>query len=297
MGPSPPRADAVASFPAPPSAVPALTRAAATASSGVVHIVDMQAPSFLQPNGALMAQTLLAAVEALWPPAAAPATAAAPLPAVAGGPRGGRTLLVEDVGPILERCDSLADAQALISRLCKCGGGGGGSGPTASAATLLCRAEADWSLAATPSPCALSWLEWLAGQAQVMVRVAPLPSGHSKDVHGRLVVTARRDRRPSVGGGGAGALPAYMPATRSVLFRLNSEGRVRAIGDVQFGEGGGPVAGRGGRALAEEEEAAAAAVARGRGRVSEFCGLEGDEEEERGRQPLPDPDGLEGDYD
>lgn len=270
-----------------------------------MQIIDLQDPMFTLADDSFNAQAVINAVSssssasaALDRPSSAGASSTSHRPAAgAASAAGAGTLVVlEDIGPIVERCDSLAAAQIFLSQLlsaCSSSSSGGG-GASRRRLTLRCNTDCDWSLAATPSVFAVSLLEWLFAQAHVIVKAAPLPSGYSRDVHGRLVVELRHKQQtastPSAGTGRAGLLtapigatvqgqlPSYLPPVRSVLFRIGVDGRARAIGDVRYGQMGGKGGGVGSSSLSQRQ---ATSDDGGSGQHS----------------ALPDPDQVEGDYD
>jgi hypothetical protein len=105
--------------------------------------------------------------------------------------------------------------------------------------TALCNPEADWAQSNNHEfsrKFGLGILESLALQAHYIVRVGPLPSGYSRDVHGRVSVeentAVTSTLVPSTGS--ASSRPSYLGGSRSVLFRLSSDGKARAVGDVKF---------------------------------------------------------------
>ena len=106
--------------------------------------------------------------------------------------------------------------------------------------TALCNPDADWAQSNNHGfsrKFGLGIFESLALQAHYIIRVGPLPSGYSRDVHGRVSVeenTAVTSALYPSGGGSASSRPSYLGGSRSVLFRLSSDGKARAVGDVKF---------------------------------------------------------------
>jgi hypothetical protein len=105
--------------------------------------------------------------------------------------------------------------------------------------TALCNPEADWAQSNNHEfsrKFGLGILESLALQAHYIVRVGPLPSGYSRDVHGRVSVEENAAVTSSLipSTGSASSRPSYLGGSRSVLFRLSSDGKARAVGDVKF---------------------------------------------------------------
>ena len=106
--------------------------------------------------------------------------------------------------------------------------------------TALCNPDADWAQSNNHGfsrKFGLGIFESLALQAHYIIRVGPLPSGYSRDVHGRVSVeenTAVTSALYPSAGGSASSRPSYLGGSRSVLFRLSSDGKARAVGDVQF---------------------------------------------------------------
>jgi len=315
-------------------------------------VVDLRDAAFAQPGG-VGAAALLQALQppALPPPppsasahahalttllggiAPAPASARSPSPsssssasasaaASAGAllsPSPVHLVIVDDVGALVERCESLAAARALLDKICAIGGtgpagregagvagagagvGAGGAPHAVRLVTLRCCADAEWALGAAEAPasafasasaftpaasCAsVGLLESLAARAHTIVRVGPLASGFSREVHGRVAVDVRAHARKDphaaaagaggAGGEGAASVPAGPPAAgahhspppapvfatvRSALFRLGQDGVPRAVGGVAIG-GGGERSARAAGARASGRAASAAARA------------------------------------
>jgi len=159
---------------------------------------------------------------------------------------GGRALLlIDDAGTLLDACTDVAAGARLLARLLCLGDAphalAADARPTTRPALVALRLPAGcrWSVArgAAFAPVSLGGL--LRGLADCVCTVAPLPSGFSRDVHGR--VTARWPP-PVVGaapaaaaaaaaaGGGTGTAWAR-PPPRSMLYRV-AEGGLRGVGDV-----------------------------------------------------------------
>ncbi len=235
----------------------------ASPSSPSVRLLDLHDPDVSLPDGTLVASQLMVAVEASMALAAAQSAAAAALPSHRTGhvlppspPSSSNSpaataphlLILEDVAGLVERCESPGMAQQLLARLLSAASPAAKrpplpthshSHPKPNFVTLRCTPDADWALpppAGLPlcaTPFTLSLLEWLRAEAHVLVRLAALPSGYSRDVHGRLLVTT--GLRPAAAETAAAASPTpyyEQPLVKSVLVRVGTDGTVRAVGDV-----------------------------------------------------------------
>lgn len=179
---------------------------AAGAAGAVPHvlIVDAGDAAFAQGGGAGEAALL--------------ATLLAPAGAYAAP--GGHLVAVDDVGALTERCESLAAASALLSRIAA----GAAASKPRGFASLRCDADADWALGGDTGLAAIarvSLLESLARASHALVRVGPLPTGFSREVHGRVRVETRA---------------AQPVGAREALFRVGSDGKARVVGDVKHVE-------------------------------------------------------------
>jgi hypothetical protein len=188
------------------AASPAGAARAAGAAGAAPHVlvVDVGELAFAQGGGAGEA-ALLAALMAPTGAYAAP---------------GGHLVAVDDVGALAERCESLAAAAALLARIAA----GAAAAKPRGFVSLRCDADADWALGSDSGLFAIarvSLLESLARASHALVRVGPLPTGFSREVHGRVRVETRS------------AQPA---GAREALFRVGSDGKTRVVGDVKHVE-------------------------------------------------------------
>lgn len=165
-------------------------------------------------------------------------------------------VVVEDVPSLLERCESVSTCAALCTALCGVATAASASGgpsrtampsmPTRRPMRLLIRAvpDADWritdAVAADGPSCssfALSLLQSLLLGAHAVLHCVPLPSGYSRDVHGRIVLVRREGDlvAPSVT---SSPLPLTGPrgnhSVCSLLYRVGGDGKGKAVGALQF---------------------------------------------------------------
>jgi hypothetical protein len=99
--------------------------------------------------------------------------------------------------------------------------------------TALCNTDADWAqsnIHQFSQNFGLGILENLALSAHYIIRIGPLPTGYSRDVHGRVSL----EENATLISGISSTRPSYLGGSRSVLFRLSSDGKARAVGDIKF---------------------------------------------------------------
>jgi hypothetical protein len=231
-----------------------------------IKIVDLSHSSFYH-SGSINASKL---IEALQPSASLKLTG------------GNHLIAIEDIGALIESCETLASVSNVINRILCINDGNGNStalgsttttlpktekhsealstsplnempiSPTSSSSlsssstssdytskhvsvhvTALCNTDADWAqsnIHQFSRNFGLGILENLALSAHYVIRIGPLPTGYSRDVHGRVSL----EENATLISGISSTRPSYLGGSRSVLFRLSSDGKARAVGDIQF---------------------------------------------------------------
>ncbi|RYG51571.1 hypothetical protein EON67_03105 [archaeon] len=112
--------------------------------------------------------------------------------------------------------------------------------------SLIADCTPEARVANAPEYATVSYVKYAASLADALVRVAPLPSGYSKDVAGRITLTLRAQlaqspvsdvRLHSVSMLSAvqrEAAPWVPPASRSILFRI-ADNKIRPVGEPTLG--------------------------------------------------------------
>ncbi len=225
------------------------TAATATTSGVVATAAQAQLQSSTTISSTLSSRSLLSYIEEL--------LKSSP------GPLKPLLIVVEDVPSLTECAGSVAACGALCDALAALATGAGSTNPSPAhprrAVRVVFRAVSacDWRnddagggigagtgsgsgsgsrIACAPSIFSPSLLQGLTLKAHAVLHLMPLPSGYSRDVHGRIVL-ARRAQDP-IGTGARGASQgsqAQAQGVCSLLYRVGgTDGKAKAVGSVIY---------------------------------------------------------------
>jgi hypothetical protein len=167
--------------------------------------------------------------------AVAPPAAGSLAPAAAAAAAALTLLVVDDGWSLVDACPGTAAGRALLAGLMALGAGSGGGTAAARVATLtVLPGAAGVDVALTPGGppghhAPVSLQAGLARRAGAVLQLAPLPTGYSRDVHGRLWVAPGP---AAVAAAGGQQHTAPVPCC-SALYRLGEHGRARLVGPPQ----------------------------------------------------------------
>lgn len=150
--------------------------------------------------------------------------------------------------------------------------------------------DTDWNISTVPHSMvhAQSLYDWLiTTEAYTLIQLLPLPTGYSRDVHGRLQI---KPLKSFTGSNSTTTMNSTVPlVSQSLLIRITTDGKVRGIGNIQF------TAMDNGKDANKDDDRKSS-----KNSLKKLTGTGLDNEREyndRQRPPLPDPDQVEGDYD